>query len=96
MLSYMKPMSILFIYFYFDLFCFWVFCLFIKISNKTPRIPDTLNIFLSLKTLISFICHFILLNNVGILWVIHQPSPHLPTSPGHSAFIHRVGGTLPA
>ena len=85
-----------FIYF----FLFWFILLlgvllFIKISNKTPSIPDTLSIFLSLKTLISFICHFISLNNVGILWVIHQPSPHLPTSPGHSAFIHRVGALCP-
>ena len=61
---------------YFASGCF--VCLFIKISNKTPRIPDTLSIFLSLKTLISFICHFNLLSNVGILWIIHQLSPHLP------------------
>ena len=68
-----------FISFYFDYFASGCFvCLFIKISNKTPRIPDTLSIFLSLKTLISFICHFILLSNVDILWIIHQLSPPLP------------------
>ena len=80
-----SPWAFYFISFYFDLFCFWVFCLFIKITNKTPRIPDTLSIFLSLKTLISFICHFILLSNVDILWIIHQLSPHLP---------HQVVATL--
>ena len=56
--------------------------LFIKISKKkkkkTPRNPKTLSIFLSLKTLINFICHFILLSNVDIHWIIHQLSPHLP------------------
>ena len=68
-----------FISFYFDYFASGCFvCLFIKISNKTPRIPDTLSIFLSLKTLISFICHFILLSNVDILWIIRQLSPPLP------------------
>ena len=76
-----SPWALYFISFYFDLFCFWVFCLFIKIRNKTPRIPDTLSIFLSLKTLISFICHFILLSNVDTLWIIHQLSPHLPHQP---------------
>ena len=71
-------MSILFhsILIYFAFGCF--VCLFIKINNKTPRIPDTLSIFLSLKTLISFICHFILLSNVDLLWIIHQLSPQLP------------------
>ena len=73
---------------YFASGCF--VCLFIKISNKTPRIPDTLSIilclfflfvlsiFLSLKMLISSTCHFILLSNADILWRIHQLSPHLP------------------
>ena len=73
---------------YFASGCF--VCLFIKIRNKTPRIPDTLSIilclfflfvlsiFLSLKMLISSTCHFILLSNADILWRIHQLSPHLP------------------